>query len=240
MINIVIPMAGAGNRFRVAGYDLPKPFIDINGSMMIERVLDSIKVPNASYTLIIQEQFKNENQLQLKKISDKYSVKFVCVKGLTQGASCTALAAYKEIDKNDTVVFVDSDNIFNKEVFNDFIQDALTRNIDGSLLTVKSKDKCFSYARTNIEGFLTETKEKEVISDHAITGAYLFRFGRDFIDCAIDMMIYGDKSKNEYYMSNVYNWAVLHGLRIGIYDIKLTDWKCVGTPDQLESFISTL
>ena len=78
MINIVIPMAGAGNRFRVAGYDLPKPFIDINGSMMIERVLDSIKVPNASYTLIIQEQFKNENQLQLKLLLGGQMAKIRC------------------------------------------------------------------------------------------------------------------------------------------------------------------
>ena len=28
MINVVIPMAGAGSRFSVAGYDKPKPFIE--------------------------------------------------------------------------------------------------------------------------------------------------------------------------------------------------------------------
>ena len=39
MLNIVIPMAGAGSRFAQAGYDKPKPFIDVVGHPMIERVL---------------------------------------------------------------------------------------------------------------------------------------------------------------------------------------------------------
>ena len=40
MINIVIPMAGAGSRFAKAGYDKPKPFIDVLGKPMICHVLD--------------------------------------------------------------------------------------------------------------------------------------------------------------------------------------------------------
>lgn len=48
-INIVIPMAGAGSRFRVAGYDLPKPFIEFDGKMMIEHVLSSFSNINANF-----------------------------------------------------------------------------------------------------------------------------------------------------------------------------------------------
>lgn len=53
MINVVIPMAGAGSRFQAEGFDKPKPFIDVNGKMMIERVLDGVILPDAHYTLII-------------------------------------------------------------------------------------------------------------------------------------------------------------------------------------------
>ena len=31
-MKILIPMAGAGSRFAEAGYDLPKPLIDVNGN----------------------------------------------------------------------------------------------------------------------------------------------------------------------------------------------------------------
>ena len=89
MLNIVIPMAGAGSRFKAQGYDLPKPFIDINGKMMIEHVLDGINYPNAHYTLIIQKQFETENRDQLEKLSKHYHVAFLSVDKLTQGACCT-------------------------------------------------------------------------------------------------------------------------------------------------------
>lgn len=237
MLNIIIPMAGAGSRFKVAGYDLPKPFIDVNGQMMIERVLDGINYPNAHYTLIIQEEFEKENKVQLEKLANKYHVAFVSVKKLTQGACCTALAAHEIINNNIPVVFADSDNIFNNATFQAFVDDCLRRNLDGGLLTFNTDKECYSYAAIDNNGIVTHTREKEVISNHAITGVYMFKNGADFVRCAIDMMIYGDKAKNEFYMSNVYNYAVQKGLNIGVYDIKETDWDCVGTPQQLKEYL---
>ena len=237
MLNIIIPMAGAGLRFKVAGYDLPKPFIDVNGQMMIERVLDGINYPNAHYTLIIQEEFEKENKAQLEKLANKYHVAFVSVKKLTQGACCTALAAHEIINNNIPVVFADSDNIFNNATFQAFVDDCLRRNLDGGLLTFNTDKECYSYAAIDNNGIVTHTREKEVISNHAITGVYMFKNGADFVRCAIDMMIYGDKAKNEFYMSNVYNYAVQKGLNIGVYDIKETDWDCVGTPQQLKEYL---
>ena len=40
-LNILIPMAGAGSRFKDAGYIFPKPLIEINNKPMIQLVLDS-------------------------------------------------------------------------------------------------------------------------------------------------------------------------------------------------------
>ena len=42
MINIVIPMAGRGSRFASAGFELPKPLIDVMGKPMIDWVIDNI------------------------------------------------------------------------------------------------------------------------------------------------------------------------------------------------------
>lgn len=237
MLNIIIPMAGAGSRFKAQGYDLPKPFIDINGKMMIEHVLNGISYPNAHYTLIIQKQFEEENTKQLDKLSSAYPVAFISVEKLTQGACCTALAAHEIINNNLPVVFADSDNIFSPRAFAGFVDDCLARRLDGSLMTINSNKDCFSYAQTGGDGLVVRTREKEVISAHAITGVYMFSRGADFVKCAIDMMIYGDKAKNEYYMSNVYNHAVKHNLKIGVFDIPAAAWRCVGTPEQLQEFL---
>lgn len=240
MINIVIPMAGAGSRFKVAGYRLPKPFIDVNGKMMIERVLDCVQISDATYTLIIQKQFKVDYIEKLEHISKNYCVNFITVEGLTQGACCTALASHPIINNERPVIFVDSDNFFSNQIFKKFIEDSKKRKLDGSLLTFNTNEECFSFAQTNSLGYVVKTAEKEAISNHAIAGVYLFSKGSNFVSCAIETIIYGDKSKNEYYMSNVYNWAIKHCLKIGIFDIEKTDWFCVGTPQHLIEYIKTV
>lgn len=237
MLNIIIPMAGAGSRFKAQGYTLPKPFIDVNGKMMIERVLDGVYYPNAHYTLIIQKQFEVENKEQLEKLSSEYHVAFISVEKLTQGASCTALAAHEIINNNLPVIFADSDNIFDNQAFQNFVNDCLERKLDGSLLTFNTDKDCFSFAETDANGFVVKTREKEVISHHAICGVYMFTRGSDFVKNTIEMMIYGDRAKNEYYMSNVYNYTVKNGSKIGVFDIEKRDWNCVGTPEQLEEYL---
>ena len=49
MVNIVIPMAGLGSRFANAGYENPKPFIDVSGKPMIARVME--RSPNRGHVL---------------------------------------------------------------------------------------------------------------------------------------------------------------------------------------------
>ena len=93
MINVVIPMAGAGSRFSAAGFALPKPFIDVRGRMMIERVLDGLRCSNAHYTLIIQRAFEEQHADLLQRLTEHFPVAFLCVEKLTQGACCTALAS---------------------------------------------------------------------------------------------------------------------------------------------------
>ena len=95
-INIVIPMAGAGSRFSVAGFDIPKPFIKFNQKMMIEHVLNSFNNIKAKFILVLQEKFLVEQKEQLEILASKYILDFVTVPKLTMGAAITALAAHKK------------------------------------------------------------------------------------------------------------------------------------------------
>jgi len=51
MLNIVIPMAGAGSRFVAAGYVDPKPLVPLHGVPMIRLVIENIK-PKEEHRLI--------------------------------------------------------------------------------------------------------------------------------------------------------------------------------------------
>lgn len=233
--NIVIPMAGAGSRFKIAGYDLPKPFIEFEGKMMIEHVLTSFSKIEANFILILQEKFLEEQKPQLEKLIQNYTLDFVTVPKLTMGAAITALAAHKKINQDLDIIFADSDNIFNSNDIFNFIKYSRNNNLSGALLTFNSNNPCFSYAKVDSCGNFVETKEKEVISNHAIAGMYYFKTLEYFKDSVIDMIIEADLSKGEYYMSNVYNHLKKFTQSIGVYDIKHFD--CVGTPEQLSQYI---
>lgn len=234
-INVVIPMAGAGSRFTIAGFDVPKPFIEFNNKMMIEHVLNSFKNVDAKFILVLQEKFLTEQKNQIETLCSKYDIGIVTVPKLTMGAAITALAAHKKIDEKFDIIFTDSDNIFNQEDIVNFITYVRNNDLSGSLLTINSDKNCYSYAKVDNEGNLIETKEKEVISNHAITGVYYFKNLEQFKDSVIDLVVENDLSKGEFYMSNVYNHLKKITNRIGVFDIKHFD--CVGTPEQLNEYI---
>ena len=52
--NIVVPMAGRGYRFVEQGYTDPKPFIDVNGKPMIQRVIENLNIEfDSNYEFVI-------------------------------------------------------------------------------------------------------------------------------------------------------------------------------------------
>lgn len=234
-INIVILMAGAGNRFKLAGYSVPKPFICFNGKMMVEHVMSSFDDIDATFTFVVLEQFLVDQKLQIEKLRCKYNVNFVTVPKVTLGASISALAAHRYINSDSDIIFADSDNIFNKRDIAEFIVNVRSRRLDGALLTFNSKLDCYSYVMVDDNGFLLVAKEKEVISNHAIAGIYYFRNKELFVNSVIDLIVENDLSKGEYYMSGVYNHLRKFTKRIGIVDIEAFD--CVGTPSQLKAYI---
>lgn len=236
-INIVIPMAGAGSRFSIAGYNVPKPFIEFENKMMIEHVLASFSGIDAKFILVLQEKFLTEQENQLNILKSKYTLDFVTVPKLTMGAAITALAAHKKINPKYDIIFADSDNIFNNNDIVNFISEVRSQNLAGALLTINSDKECYSYAKVDKNGLLIETKEKEVISNHAITGVYYFKNLDDFKDATIDLVVESDLSKGEFYMSNVFNHLKKFNNKIGVFDIEKFD--CVGTPDQLRQYIES-
>lgn len=234
-INIIIPMAGAGSRFVRDGYSVAKPFIEINHRMMIELVLDGIKYYQARYMIIIQESYLEIYSKQIDLLKNKYKIDISTVKSLTQGSSCTVLSAYKNIDNNPLVI-CDCDNIIDNATFSSFIKDALSTKVDGSLLTFNSEKTCFSYAKTDSLGYVLDVKEKEVISENAISGFYFIKNGNDFINSCIDIMIYNKKSKNEFYISDVYKDLISKSKKVKIFNVSESLINCVGTPEQLNFY----
>jgi UDP-N-acetylglucosamine diphosphorylase / glucose-1-phosphate thymidylyltransferase / UDP-N-acetylgalactosamine diphosphorylase / glucosamine-1-phosphate N-acetyltransferase / galactosamine-1-phosphate N-acetyltransferase len=241
MINIVIPMAGQGSRFAKAGYEKPKPFIDVDGKPMIVRVLENLNYPDARYILIARKEHMEKEAELVSQIEKEFNAIFIPIDKLTEGTACTVLYARKYINNDNPLLIANSDQIVDMNIGN-FIDDCKNRNLDGSILTFvdEYKDPKWSFAALDNNNLVTEVKEKVVISEYATVGIYFYAKGKDFVDASIDMIIENDRVNNEFYTCPTYNYIINEGAKIGIYNIKFEQMHGIGIPEDLNIYLELL
>lgn len=238
MINVLIPMAGAGSRFSKAGFSKPKPFIDVAGKPMIVRVLENLALPDVRYILVARREHMQAEVELVHEIERKYQATFLEIDGLTEGTACTVLHARKLINNDTPLLIANSDQIVDFDP-QDFVDDCFRRNLDGSILTFedKARDPKWSFARIGEDELVLEVKEKQAISAFATVGIYLFRRGSDFVDAAIEMMLQQDRVNNEYYTCPTYNYLIRDRKRIGICNVLPEAMHGIGTPEDLAAYL---
>lgn len=239
MINIVIPMAGLGSRFAQAGYEKPKPFIDVDGQPMIARVMDNLQYPGANYILIARKEHLEQEKELVARIEKQYKATFIGIDKLTEGTACTVLYARKHINNDAPLLIANSDQLVDASIA-EFIDDCLDKGMDGSILTFRDAElnPKWSFAKTDENGLVTEVQEKKAISEFATVGIYFFRKGSDFVDHAVDMIINNDRVNNEFYTCPVYNYSIRDGRNIIIYNILQEEMHGLGTPEDLEAYLN--
>lgn len=212
-MNIVIPMTGLGSRFAKAGFDKPKPFIDVLDKPMIVRVLENLKYKDARYILIARKEHLTKEKKLVDEIKNNFNVEFIPIDKLTEGTACTVLYARKYINNDMPLMIANSDQIVDINIA-DFINDSFKRGLDGSILTFidKEKNPKWSFAKLNND-LVVEVKEKEAITEFATVGIYFFNKGKIFVESAIDMIIENDRVNNEFYTCPVYNYAIKSGAK---------------------------
>lgn len=241
MINIVIPMAGQGSRFAKAGYEKPKPFIDVDGKPMIVRVLENLAYPDARYILIARKEHMEKEAELVAQIEKEFNAIFIPIDKLTEGTACTVLYARKYINNEEPLLIANSDQIVDMNIA-DFIDDCKNRNLDGSILTFidEHRDPKWSFAKLDKNNLVTEVKEKVVISEFATVGIYLYAKGKDFVNASVDMIIENDRVNNEFYTCPTYNYVIKEGSKIGVYNIKFEQMHGIGTPEDLNIYLKKI
>jgi len=238
MINVVIPMAGAGSRFSKAGFSKPKPFIDVAGKPMIVRVLENLALPNARYLLVARREHIMAEVSLVKEIQHKYRATFIETDDLTEGTACTVLYARAFINNREPLLIANSDQVVDFGICN-FVDDCFDRELDGSILVFRdqSRNPKWSFARLDSNNLVVEVREKVAISDLATVGIYLFARGEDFVDATIEMILRQEKVNNEYYTCPTYNHIIANHKNIGVYEIPSTLMHGVGTPEDLRNYL---
>lgn len=239
MLNIVIPMAGRGSRFAEAGYKDPKPLIPVCGKPMIQIVVENLTPQCAHrFIFICQNQHIKDYGLEQKLKSYAQNVEIIGIDGITEGQVCTVLKAKELINNDDPLMTANSDQYIDFDI-NDYLKDMDDRKLDGLIMTMKADDPKWSYARTNMDGLVTETAEKKVISTDATVGIFNFRRGKDLVRAAERMIADNIRVNNEFYTCPCYNYLIQEGHKIGVYGIgeEYNGMYGLGIPKDLEFFL---
>lgn len=240
MLNIVLPMAGRGSRFADAGYTLPKPLIPVHGVPMIKVVTDNL-APKCEHRFIYVCQQAHIEQYDLipKLKSYAKNVEVIGINGITDGQVCTALLAKKFFDNDEPLMNANSDQFIDFDI-NEYLDEMNARDLDGMIMTMKSQDPKWSYAKTDENGWVVETAEKKVISPDATVGIFNFKRGSDLVWAAEKMIAEDLRVNGEFYTCPAYNYLISAGRKIGIYSIgeEYNGMYGLGIPADLDFFLN--
>lgn len=234
-INVVIPASGRGQRFAVAGYKKPKPFIDLFGKPMLRRVIENIGL-SANYYVVFLESFLTEYKTDIEVALDGFDVRIITVPEVTQGPTCTILAAKEYINNEKPLITANCDQLVGKDDCK-FLDALLASELyDGVIPCFKSDSPKWSYVKA--DGFrVTDIQEKKVISNLATIGLYGFLHGYDFVKYAEKQIKNNNRSNNEFYVSGVYQEMLKDNRNIGYTaDFTMVD---LGVPESMEKYIAT-
>lgn len=232
-MNVLIPMAGAGSRFAKAGYSFPKPLIDVNGKPMIQTVVENLGI-DANYIFIVQKEHREKYNLDSMLNLIAPNCRIIEVDGVTEGAACTTLLAEEYIANEQPLIIANSDQWVDWNPI-EFMYKMQELNADGGIVTFKATHPKWSYAKVDNDGMVTKVAEKDPISDNATVGFYYWKHGRDYVECAKDMIALEKRVNDEFYVCPVFNEAILEGKKIFAHNVN--EMWGLGTPEDLETYL---
>lgn len=241
---VLVPMAGAGQRFVDEGYALPKPLIPVSGQPMITRAAAMLPRMPRHVFVARGEQLRQAPVEAELKAAFGASTRVLGVDYLTQGQACTCLLAREDLDLEAPLMIGACDNgmVWDEAAFAALVAEP---HVDFVAWTFRGhpgarrRPQAYGWVRCDAQGWVEGVSVKQAISDHpekdpGVVGAFWFSRAGDFVAAADAMIAAGDRVNNEFYVDSVLNWCLKQGRRGRVFDVR--HYLCWGTPDDLRTW----
>lgn len=243
-MQVIIPMSGFGERFRVAGYDVPKPLIVVEEKTIIQHVVEMFSDKD-EFIFICNEDHLSNEKYEMRNILEKISKngKIFSIKPHKLGPVYAVMQVLGEVDLQKPVVvnYCDFTCYWSYDDFKDF---AKNTNADGIIPgyrgfhphTLWSNYYAYVEESNSRASNIQEKKPftNNPTSEFASSGTYYFKTGslmkKYFQRCMDDSITVG----GEYYASMSYKPMMQDGLNVRTYEIQhFMQW---GTPEDLREY----
>jgi NDP-sugar pyrophosphorylase family protein len=241
-MNIIIPMAGSGERFVMAGYTDPKPLIKVQNKRIVDYVCDMFDRDNDNFIFVCNEKHLESTDM-LNILRDMVRNQWVVSMPQHKlGPVHTVLWAENLIRDDEPVIVAYCDNPVTWD-YSDFKE--TVKDVDGCVVSHTGfhphtlSSTLFAYSKTDADNRILEIKEKSCYTsnrfrEHASSGIYYFKYGyyiKKYFKQAIEQNI---NYNGEYYVTLVYNLLIKDRLKVISY---LNDMVLAfGTPREVQNF----
>jgi len=244
-MKIVIPMSGFGERFRRAGYTVPKPLIEVEGKPIIAHVIDMFP-GEKDFIFICNQAHLDEQAYGMESILRNY-----CPSGKIVGISPHKLGPVHAVlqiephlfDPDEPVIvnYCDFTCYWNWDHFKKFVKEA---GCAGAIPAYKGfhphslGSTNYAYLRES-GGWVQDIQEKQPythnrMEEFASSGTYYFATAAIMHEAFRTAMEQHFHTGGEYYVSLAYKSLLAHHQPIAIYPLQhFMQW---GTPEDLAEY----
>ncbi len=250
---ILIPMAGAGQRFADAGYRVHKPAIPTidryDGTEKPMVVCATKDLPgvaaDGSNVIYVDRIFHREDGVEDAIRAYYEKAQFITIDRLTEGQACTCMLAKDYLDPEEELLIAGCDNGMDIDRAA-FEETKLT--CDCIVFTYRHNEavlqnpNAYGWMLADGEGNITGTSIKKAISDTpmedpAVVATFWFRKAKVFFDATEKMIRENDRINGEFYVDQTVKHVIDLGYRAKIFDInRYVGW---GTPADYEGYQNT-
>ena len=243
-MQIVIPMSGFGERFREAGYNVPKPLIEVDGKTIIQYIVEMFP-GNNDFIFICNKDHLDENSYRMRQILERIAPEgvIVSISPHKLGPVHAVLKAIDYLDLKKPTIVNYADFTCDWD-FTDFSNLVIKSGCDGAIPCYRGFHPHTLWS--NYYAYVQEDKmkafniqEKKPFTDNpreefASSGTYYFKSGDIMINyfnrCVDENLTVG----GEYYVSMVYKPMMQDDLNIRVYELEhFMQW---GVPSDLEEY----
>lgn len=243
-MQIIIPMSGFGERFRRAGYTVPKPLIVIDGKPIISHVIDLFP-GEEKFIFICNQDHLDYTDYNIEKILKNYcpTGKIIGIPPHKLGPVHAVQQVVSELNMNEPAVvnYCDFTCYWDWKNFKKFVEEC---KCEGAIPAYKGfhphtlGNTNYAYMRED-NGWVLDIQEKQPYTDnrmeeYASSGAYYFSSARVMVDAFNKVKENDINIGGEYYVSLAYKPLLAEGKPVSVYPLQhFMQW---GTPQDVAEY----
>ena len=242
---LILPMAGKGSRFSEVGYNLPKPFLPVNNSVMVVEAVKCLPETTEKIFICLKEHFESYDVEGV--LSNHFNnVRIHKINNVTEGQAVTCELGINKfnVDLENPILISACDNgiFYDIKKIQSYFEDESIDIIVWSFRnnqTSKINPNSYAWLEVDENDFIKYVSCKKFIYEdplktHAIIGTMFFRKGKFFISGLSKNKEKEIRTNGEFYVDDVLNRNIENGLKVKVFEVD--NYICWGTPDDYKTY----